>query len=417
MIEFNNIKVIPSVRDKIDRGAKFVKTIIKPSSGHTVEALLDCVRQLPEIDPDTISSTENYVFATLTPGQVDELARHEEVAKIWPDGDVTAMMAGATPSAGAINADSGLGALGAGIVWAVLDDGIDSTHEALQGTVILQRNFCVREPTSPPLLGHGTHMAGIIAGSCDAKPFYGIAPKCKLVDFTIMDPTHTESSITIQALEQIRKLNQKKGELFIHGVNLSVGYQSNSDFKEFSPGHSPICEEVDRLVESGVVVCAAAGNYGARAYETPGKSGDPEIISAYVEMGIVDPGNARSAITVGSTHKDEPEKYGVSGFSSKGPTGDGRFKPDLVAPGEKVLSCFPGNAYLEASGTSQATAWVTGTAVLLMSTYPELVGKPLLVKEILMSSCRDLGRSRNFQGAGFINAKAALETAARRFKH
>src|SRR5439155_3748589 len=123
-------------------------------------------------------------------------------------------------------------------------------------------------------------------------------------------------------------------------------------------GQSPLCVEVDQLVKSGVVVVVAAGNTGYGAVNNGSTS-------AGLTVTINDPGNADLAITVGATHRDMPHVYGVSYFSSKGPTGDGRCKPDLVAPGEKILSCAAGprsivNAagvpvgYVEDSGTSMA---------------------------------------------------------------
>ena len=76
-------------------------------------------------------------------------------------------------------------------------------------------------------------------------------------------------------------------------------------------------------------------------------------------MSITDPGNADSVITVGSTHRRDAHTYGVSYFSSRGPTGDGRLKPDLVAPGEKIRSTVPGDADDRMDGTSMAAPHVS----------------------------------------------------------
>ncbi len=90
-------------------------------------------------------------------------------------------------------------------------------------------------------------------------------------------------------------------------------------------------------MRSGVVVVVAAGNtgYGFLNAEQRGTN-------TGIALTINDPGNADLAITVGSTHRDKPHTYGVSYYSSKGPTGDGRLKPDLVAPGERITSCAAG---------------------------------------------------------------------------
>jgi subtilisin family serine protease len=140
-------------------------------------------------------------------------------------------------------------------------------------------------------------------------------------------------SNVVAALAAIQEINGYGRWLRIHGVNLSIGYDFNPEW--FACGQSPLCVEVDRLVKSGVVIVAAAGNTGfGTAFSTSRKTD-----SAGLGMTINDPGNAELAITVGATHRDMPHVYGVSYFSSKGPTGDGRNKPDLVAPGEKIISC------------------------------------------------------------------------------
>ena len=139
-------------------------------------------------------------------------------------------------------------------------------------------------------------------------------------------------------------------------MNLSVGYDFEPEW--FACGQSPLCVEVDRLVRSGVVVVVAAGNTGYGC--------EPErpraAVAAGMALTINDPGNAELAITVGSTHRDMPHVYGVSYFSSKGPTGDGRMKPDLVAPGEKILSCAAGSFAENGEEPADADATTSRTA-------------------------------------------------------
>src|SRR5205823_7672082 len=131
----------------------------------------------------------------------------------------------------------------------------------------------------------------------------------------------------------IQRVNSNGRDIKIHGVNLSVGYAFDPLW--FACGESPLCVEVTRLVKAGVVVVVAAGNTGY-GYEQDFEKGP---VAAGQALTINDPGNAELALTVGSTHREMPHRYGVSYFSSKGPTGDGRAKPDLVAPGERILSC------------------------------------------------------------------------------
>jgi subtilisin family serine protease len=244
-----------------------------------------------------------------------------------------------------------------------------------------------------------------------------MAPKCKILSLKVLGRNGTgNASNLIAALAYIQEINGYGRRILIHGTNMSVGY--GFEPKWFACGQSPLCVEVDKLVRSGVVVVAAAGNtgYGAIQPEVRGPS------RAGYDITINDPGNAELAITVGSTHRDMPHTYGVSYFSSKGPTGDGRLKPDLVAPGEKILSCAAGNMldearkqagdcdYLEHSGTSMAAPHVSGVIAAFLSVRREFIGQPERVKEIFLSSAVDLRRERYFQGRGLVDLMRAIQS-------
>jgi subtilisin family serine protease len=178
-----------------------------------------------------------------------------------------------------------------------------------------------------------------------------------------------------------------------------------------------VCLEVDRLVKTGVVVVVAAGNSGYGYAKDP----NGQTIRLGFDMTINDPGNADLGITVGAT-SSSPHTTGVSYFSSKGPTGDGRLKPDIVAPGERVISAAAGKLreqaqladaaaqYIESSGTSMAAPHVSGAAACLLSVKPEFVGQPEKVKEVLKAAATDLGRARTFQGSGMVDALRALQS-------
>jgi subtilisin family serine protease len=166
------------------------------------------------------------------------------------------------------------------------------------------------------------------------------------------------------------------------------------------------------LISSGVTVVAAAGNAGYLKYKTatgPADTGE-ETTEGYHTVSITDPGNANRVITVGSTHREKPHEYGVSYFSSRGPTGDGRKKPDLVAPGEKITSTFPGLGSRPLDGTSMAAPHVSGAAAMLMARHIELVGQPERIKKALCDTATDLGREPYFQGAGLLDALRALQS-------
>ena len=266
------------------------------------------------------------------------------------------------------------------------------------------------DPGTPPLGGHGTHVAGIIGAAAPEQSntgedyFDGMCPDIKLYDFRVLAQTleNTEFAI-IAALQYLRYLNERNTYLSVHGANLSLSIPH--DVRNFACGRTPICNETERLVESGVVVVAAAGNLGYQRFET--KDGSYE---GYTAFSITDPGNADGVITVGATHRFKPHTYGVSFFSSRGPTGDGRLKPDLVAPGERIESCLPDGEWGELDGTSMAAPHVSGAAAMLMARYDELVGAPRRIKRILCESATDLARERSFQGHGMLDVLRAFQS-------
>jgi len=287
----------------------------------------------------------------------------------------------------------------------------------------LVERFISIDPKTPPRGGHGTHVAGIIGANGaawkraaggqgteaphtdDNKAKYvdGMCPDIKLFDFRVLGKSVEDTEFAIiAALQYIRYLNDRHTYFSIHGANLSLSIPH--DIRNFACGRTPICNECERLVESGVVVVAAAGNLGYHSFET--RAGSYE---GYAAFSITDPGNADGVITVGATHRFWPHTYGVSFFSSRGPTGDGRLKPDIVAPGERIQSCLPDMGWGELDGTSMAAPHVSGAAAMLLARYSELVGRPRQIKRVLCESATDLGRERSFQGHGMLDVLRAFQ--------
>jgi subtilisin family serine protease len=430
--------------------------------------------------------------------------RQRAIYRLWPDFPVTAQTDRSTITIKADAAVRSFDAVGTGIVWAVVDSGIDGRHphfmdpdnpkDEKQHTLLsgavrdLHRSFIdafeqrgnvqvnfgpLDDPDADENLtrrdelvakhrqaalsdpfGHGSHVAGIIAGeapeeakqrrilerqfkvdtsgskvsqsfaerqlSPDTK-LRGVAPRTRLISLQVLDAQgQGRASQVIQALEYIReRINDNPKLLRVHGINLSVGYDFDPEM--FACGQSPLCTAVDRLVQEGVVVVTAAGNsgYGSVAASMS------DVKQAGLSNTINDPGNAALAITVGSTHRDSPHLYGVSYFSSKGPTGDGRLKPDLVAPGERITSCAAGSKlmevagvtkpdpklayYMDDSGTSMAAPHVSGAIAAFLSIRREFIGRPLEVKRIFLESATSLNRERYFEGHGLIDLMRAIQ--------
>lgn len=408
-----------------------------------------------------------YVFVSLTReeiGRLDARLASEPVSpalRIWRDQQVFPLL---DRSVRTVKADVGLatfGADGRDVVVAVADSGIDGTHphfaefENLRGLPVGvdHRDFTGGTEPLADRYGHGTHVAGIVAGRTSGVPMSrvvearnvddesvrivvtpmaagtaisGVAPRAKIVSLKVLDDAgRGYASALIEALEHVHDVNDSGRRLRVHCVNLSLGYPFEAEW--FAAGHSPLCEVVNRLSRSGVVVVAAAGNDGSMLMQTEGRR-DRQRIG--LDQSINDPGNADEAITVGATHAEAPHAYGVSYFSSRGPTADGRAKPDLVAPGERILSCAaagsaklataldkaeasasPGVAYFrEESGTSMAAPHVAGAVAALLSTRREFIGRPETVKAILVGSCTDLKRKADFQGAGLLDVLRALQS-------
>jgi hypothetical protein len=275
--------------------------------------------------------------------------------------------------------------------------------------------------TSPPATNHGTHVAGILAASRSAAEKLadaakspaatersdwadGMCPDIRLYDFRVLAPTLKETEFAIiAALQYIRYVNERNSYMTVHGANLSLSIPH--DVRNYACGRTPVCNECERLVNSGVVVVAAAGNRGYQNFETT-----EGLFQAYAAFSVTDPGNADGVITVGATHRSWPHTYGVSFFSSRGPTGDGRLKPDLVAPGERIRATLPGNQWGDLDGTSMAAPHVSGAAAMLMARYSELVGQPHRIKRVLTQSATDLGREKTFQGSGMLDVLRAFQS-------
>lgn len=380
----------------------YVSVIIGVKWGSKIS---DVEKKLIEIgcNPKNIRKTDNFVSTSLNRKQINLLAKATKlVFKIWNNNQIKPMWDESCKTISSLPAFELFKADGNGIDWAVLDTGIMHTHNYFKSEPKIVRNteYNFTNEAYTDTVGHGTHVAGIIRK---------LAPKTRIHDFKVLGAKGGTSFMLIEAMYYIRKMNLEARKKLIHGVNLSLG--GPVPVGSYGCGFSPECQEANLLVDSGVVVCVAASNDGYKTLATIGPGNTLEYYPKFMDLGISDPGNAEKVITVGSVHKIYPHSYGISWFSSKGPTGDGRFKPDVVAPGEQINSAFIGsvNEEKKLNGTSMATPHVSAAIAQFLSVKSEFIGRPDLVKKYLMENCTDLGRDRNFQGAGLINVLRMIQ--------
>jgi serine protease AprX len=372
------------------------------------------------------------------------LATDPRVDRVYLDHPAFATMERTGGAIGAALAREELGLTGAGVGVAVIDSGVSAFHDDLymerDGVVDVYAPRVVhfRDFLNPWVgdnpeelagsayddYGHGTHVAGIIAGNgYDSQGGRtGVAPKADIIGLKVLDANG--AGYVSDVIAAIDYAVSVKATYNIRVINLSAGtgvYESyNTD---------PLAQAAKRAVDAGIVVVAAAGNLGRNA------EGNRQF------GGITSPGNAPWVLTVGATsHQGTTERSDdvISAFSSSGPSWrDFNAKPDLVAPGVGIESLSEPYStlsekyatytlsgsdpwlwyapYLSLSGTSMATPVVAGTVALMLEANPGLT--PNAVKAILQYTAQVLP-SENFltQGSGYLNARGAVRMA-RFFAH
>ncbi|MDP6636002.1 MAG: S8 family peptidase [Phycisphaerae bacterium] len=404
-VKLSDDKITPEVRDMFAKrpAPKTVAVIIAAAEGQANELR----RALPRSKQKS-GNTDYYVFAHFA--EIRKLERfveqHDEIVeKVWLNKRVKMLTEVAEKTVKAAPARRLFNVEGEGVTWAVLDTGVNFEHVWLDQAESQYGGNYSADNDDADNQGHGTHVAGIVVS---------MAPQAMIANYKVLDRNGAGSdSNIIEAMHAIRKLNLISRKLVIHGANLSIG--GAVPVGSYGIGASPVCQEANRLMRSGVVVCIAAGNSGHQEFLVPSRdeNGNPAVgfHDCFLDLSIEDPANAEDVITVGSVHTENPHTYGVSYFSSKGPTGDGRAKPDLVAPGEKIWSAdyAENDKQVEMSGTSMATPVVSGVIALLLSRHPELKGETGRIKDLVKATATDLGRDHYFQGAGMIDALRLLQ--------
>ena len=353
--------------------------------------------------------------ASVPADQLPQLADDPAVESISTDAVVTSA---GLPSSDALFATlprPGGGLSGAQVTVAVVDSGIEPNADfgrRVVGFFDFTQGGIPRRPFDD--YGHGTHVAGLIAGRET-----GVAPGARLIGLKVLDANG--SGYTSDVIRALDFLTANHRWLGVQIVNLSLGHPILE-----SAANDPLVQAVEAATRAGLVVVVSAGNYGRRA---------DTGVAGYA--GITSPGNAPSAITVGSLDtQGTPDRQDdcVADYSSRGPTWyDAAAKPDIVAPGHALTSVAAtkgslyanhpgarvaggnGAAYMRLSGTSLATAVASGTIALMIEANRQLYRQPLTpnaVKAALQWSAIGVeGADALTQGAGGLNAAGAVAIA------
>ena len=244
-------------------------------------------------------------------------------------------------------------------VAAILDTGIDAAHPDLDGGKVIAFVDCSSGVCAAAAAfddasdGHGTHVAATVAGTGDGVAANrGVAPGAALVGIKILDSSGSGTGATL--ISGIQWAIDNKAAHGIDAINLSIqGSQCND-------GTDAVSAAVDGAFAAGLLAVVAAGNQGSGA------------------CSVTLPGTAEDALTVGAVADPSVGGWSIASFSGRGPTLDGRIKPDVTAPGLSILSAQAGTSgYTTKNGTSMATPFVTGVALLLLDAEPDATAQNL----------------------------------------
>jgi serine protease AprX len=394
------------------------------------------------------------VAATVPTRTLAQIATLPFVTHVSSDGSVKKCDEFTCASSGADRAYQQYGLTGQGVTVAVLDSGIRSNADIRVPTtgkaqLIGSFSFIPNDTNTDDLCGHGTHVAGIIAGNGAASTgsqythtFYGIARNANLVSVRVLDANGQGSVGTV--LEGLQWVVKNKSAYNIRVLNLSLGHPVGESYLT-----DPLCQGVEAAWKAGIVVVCAAGNSGRASATQKAGAANEGWGTAYGS--IQSPGNDPYVITVGATKSVDGNHAHdrIATYSSRGPSRlDLVLKPDIIAPGNKVISTYSYNSnlfqynsannnglpaqyytkttwtgfstdYFRLSGTSMAAPVVAGAAALLLQATPNL--SPDTIKARLMIAADKWAAPASngtatgqadpcTYGAGYLDIPAALQS-------
>ncbi len=260
---------------------------------------------------------------------------------------------------------------------AILDTGI-YPHKDFENRIVCFKDFVNGKEEMYDDNGHGTHVAGIIAGNGIVnKRYKGVAPKSNIIALKILD--EKGNGDIEKVLDATKWIMENSHRYNIRVVNISLGGKPKKN-KEYTSKEMKIIESVEMLWDKGFVVVAAAGNNGPKSHS------------------ITIPGVSKKVITVGNSGEISDRKNS----SGRGPTFDMAIKPDIVVYGNNIISCNnKENGYTIKSGTSMSTPIVSGTVANMLMNDKSLTNDK--VKLMLQNTAIDLGQDKNVQGFGLLN--------------
>ena len=328
---------------------------------------------------ESIDATAGTVDVGASAGVGGALGSQPAVEKVHLDREYQVALNDSTDAVDAGVARREYGVSGEGVTVAVLDTGVNESHPDLdEGTEVYEEDF-TGEGTTVDVDGHGTHVAGTVAGDGDASngTYTGVAPNASIVDLRVLDSGGSGNASGI--IEAIETAVARDADV----ISMSLGAPAAGD--------GPLVNASDAAFQQGTLVVAAAGNEPGR--ETVGT-----------------PGIARDVLTVGATNGTSDLAY----FSSQGPTGvSARVKPDVVAPGVGITSaCAEADCpYVTLDGTSMATPHVSGAAALVRAAHPNWTAQQ--IHGALLTSADPLVRNGTpldayEQGAGLLDVDDAI---------
>jgi serine protease AprX len=416
-------KLSPDARTRAASSSGWSRVIVRAADRAAVPALQDLIENAGGAPGRRLGLIDAQV-ATVPNAALNGLARHPLIARISLDRPIVGSMERTSRTVRASEVRSTLGYEGTGVGVAVIDSGVTPSHPDLAGADGVPRisafvDFVKQQDTPYDDFGHGTHVAGIIAGnggqSNGARA--GIAPGASLVVLKALD--EDGAGLTSNVIAALGYAVSHKSALNLRIVNLSLATGIHESYDT-----DPLALATRRAVEAGLVVVASAGNVGR----------DPAGLAAYA--GVTAPGNAPWVLTVGASNHmgtDDRSDDTVAAFSSRGPTAiDNLAKPDILAPGVGTESLSaPGSSlydrysaylipgtdttssslpYLSLTGTSMSAPVVAGAVALMLQANPAL--RPNEVKAILQYTARQYeGADALTQGAGSLNVKGAVDLA------